>query len=124
MVKRGSYSDRRKFVRVVSDLPVQMREMNDFSNTIHNSLSHDISEGGVRISSFYFYPVNTKVKLELFLSQSLEPVKATARIVWIEQFSYQERYEIGLQFSDINEDGRYNLQDTIANSYSNREASF
>ena len=113
---QGFNVERRRFVRVASDLPVQLKRLpQDFPTSINNSLAQDISEGGLRISSFYFYPVNSKVTLEVFMRQGTEPVKAVGKVVWVEQLPYQERYRVGLEFSDINEDGRAHLKEVITN---------
>jgi len=107
---REGVRERRKFARIKSDFPVQQRLMpQGNSQRIHNSISKDLSEGGIQLSSFYFYPVNTRIMLDVFLACDEEPVHATGKVVWIEQIPYQERYKIGVQFSDVNEDSRQYL---------------
>lgn len=111
---REGVSERRKFARVQSDFPVQQRLMPQ-GNTqrIHNSISNDLSEGGIQLSSFYFYPVNSKIMIEVFLAWDEEPVHATGKVIWIEQIPHQERYRIGVEFSDLNEDNRSYLHRLI-----------
>lgn len=113
----GMMQERRRFVRVSSDLPVQLKSFpQTYPLKMHNSLCQDISEGGVKLASFYFHPIRSKVIVEIFLSETVEPVKAIGRVVWIEQFPYQDRYRLGLEFADINEDGKVHLKEIISNT--------
>ena len=102
MTLSGVVSERRKFVRVDSDFPVQLRYMKpDASMQVYNSLSQDLSEGGIQISSFYFYPVHSRMMVELYLNMYLVPVKTVGKVVWIKQLAYQDNFKVGIKFSDL-----------------------
>jgi Tfp pilus assembly protein PilZ len=102
MALSEAVSERRKFVRVYSDFPVQLRDMKPNAPVqIHNSLSQDLSEGGVQISAFYFYPVHTKMLLELHLNSDSAPVKTMGKVAWVEQLPYQEVFKIGIEFAEL-----------------------
>lgn len=107
--------ERRRFVRVSADLPVKLKQIPQNNPVqIQNAISCDISEGGVQVWSFYFYPVQSRQMLEILLSPDTEPVRSVGTVVWIRQLPYQDRYKLGIEFSEMNEDGRLNLRELIA----------
>ncbi|RKY36006.1 MAG: hypothetical protein DRP78_04700 [Candidatus Omnitrophota bacterium] len=106
-------SDRRKFVRIHSDFPIEVKQLPLTHQSVHNSLSLNISEGGVRISLFYFYPVNSKVNLTLFTAKDDLPFKALGKVSWVERVPYQERYRLGVEFVDLNDTHRNQLRRII-----------
>ncbi len=113
-LSEGFGQERRKFVRINSDLPVELKELPAYHPiNLRNLMSLDISEGGLKLSAFYFYPVNSRLIIQVFLSPKMEPVKAVGKVSWVEQVPYQDRYKIGVEFSDITEEGRYNLRNII-----------
>jgi len=114
MVVGGVVGERRTFVRVNSEFPVQLRPMHhDNPIQIHNSMSQDLSEGGMQISSFYFYPVHAKLMLELYLAIDSEPIITVGKVVWVEQVPYQDRYRVGIEFSGIEDENKTSLRHII-----------
>jgi len=117
MFYEGAVSNRRRFTRIGSDCQVQLKQLpKNFPGQIHNTLSKDISEGGLQLSSFYFYPVNSRILMEVYLSGDSEPVKTVGKVVWVEQLPYQDRYKVGIEFSDLDEEGRGHLRQVISKS--------
>ena len=115
MVVGEMVRERRKFVRVSSDYPVQLKHVpQNYPIQVHNSMSQDISEGGLQLSSFYFYPVHCKMTFEIFVSQDTEPISGVGRVVWVEQLPYQDRYKVGIEFSELNDDHRTHLRQVIS----------
>ncbi len=109
--------ERREFLRKDSDFPVQLRQMPQKSaGIIHYSMINDFSESGIQLSSFYFYPVNSKMILEIFPSHDMEPIITVGRVVWIEQVSHQEKYKVGIEFSEMNHERRVYLKQMITGS--------
>ncbi|MCK4994926.1 MAG: PilZ domain-containing protein [Candidatus Omnitrophica bacterium] len=114
MTAIGTVNERRENFRKNSEFPVQLRQIpQKNAGTIHNSMTHDFSESGVQLSSFYFYPVNSKMILELFPMHEMEPIMTVGRVVWVEQVPYQERYNIGIEFSDLNDESRVHLRQIV-----------
>lgn len=108
-------SERRKFVRVGSDFPVQLRYLKPEAPTqVHNSLSQDLSEGGLQISSFNFYPVHSKMMVELFLNIDSAPIKTVGKVVWVEQFPYQDLFKLGIEFSELSDINHTRLRECIS----------
>jgi c-di-GMP-binding flagellar brake protein YcgR len=122
MVVGDLVRERRRFVRVASDHPVQLKQVpNNYPIQVHNAMSQDISEGGIQLSSFYFYPVHSRMAFDIFLSRDSEPVQGVGRVVWIEQLPFQERYKVGFEFSELNDDSLTHLQRVIADKFSPEE---
>lgn len=116
MSMAGSAKERRRYTRVESDFPVQLRHVQQYNPTqLHNSVSCDVSVGGMQVSSFYFYPIHCKMMVEVFTSEDKESIRGIGRIVWIEQLPYQERYKIGMEFFELSEDNKAQLRKTITN---------
>ncbi len=110
---RESYLDRRRSKRVNTDFPVHLKQMPGESGTIHNSLSIDMSEQGLQLTSFYFYPVNSQLLVEVMPAPRQEIMKMSARVVWVTQLPYQERYKLGVEFSDINPEQQLELRQIV-----------
>ena len=115
MALSGAVSERRKFVRMYSDFPVQLRYMKPNAPIqVHNSLSQDLSEGGIQVSSFYFYPVHSKMMVELYLNMDAPPVKTVGKVVWVEQLAYQDIFKVGIEFSDLSVYNQSSLRELIS----------
>ncbi|MBU1044930.1 MAG: PilZ domain-containing protein [Candidatus Omnitrophica bacterium] len=118
MALSGAVCERRKFVRMYSDFPVQLKYMKP--NTpiqIHNSLSQDLSEGGLQISSYYFYPVNSQMIVELQLNADTVPIKTVGKVVWVEQLPYQDVFKLGIEFSELSVFNQKALRQLIADKF-------
>ncbi len=113
----GVLKERREFLRKNLDFPVQLRQMPQKSaGLIHNSMTHDFSESGIQLSSFYFYPVNSKMILEIFPSHDMEPIITVGKVVWVKQVPYQDKYKIGIEFSEMTHESRVYLKQMITGS--------
>ncbi len=114
MTVAGVVKERRAFPRKHAVFPVQIRQMSQQrAGIIHNSMTHDFSESGIQLSSFYFYPVNSKMIFDIFPSYNMEPILTVGRVVWVEQVPYQEKYKIGIEFSEMNQESRLYLNRLI-----------
>ncbi|MFH1061579.1 MAG: PilZ domain-containing protein [Candidatus Omnitrophota bacterium] len=104
MALSGAVSERRKFVRVYSDFPVQLSYLKpDAPKQVRNSLSQDLSEGGLQVSSFYFYPVHSAMLIELHLNKDSAPIKTVGKVVWVEQLPYQDLFKLGIEFAELSD---------------------
>lgn len=61
------------------------------------SLSRDISVSGIRIDAHDFIPVGEELQLAMRIGDAT--VEGRAKVVWIEQQRYNERFHVGLQFT-------------------------
>ena len=98
---RGPYSkERRRFKRCVSSEPVQF-EWKESGQT-DGTVAYDLSSGGIRLNFYHFVPLNTQLRLHIRLSPE-SAVECWGRVVWIERLRHMERYQIGVEFLDLEE---------------------
>lgn len=114
--------NRRRGLRADTDFSVKLKEIvHNRLPQIQNMLTRNVSETGLQLSSFNFYPVNTRLVMEASLSNKSEPVAVVGRVVWIEQLPYQERFKMGVEFSEMSEDARMQFQNTIQSFVSKKQ---
>ena len=114
--------NRRSAVRADADFLIRLKEIfNDRTPEIHDSFTKNISETGLQVSSFNFFPVNTRLMLEASLSPQTEPVNLVGRVVWIEQIAYQDRFNLGIEIPEISDDIRTQFQKTIDSAISRKQ---
>jgi c-di-GMP-binding flagellar brake protein YcgR len=101
--------EKRRFRRVDLHAPVrfQIRGLADFDNTV----SEDISEGGLAFSAPNFIPPSTALMLEVnLLSRVLHPI---GRVSWCQPFPHSTRNRLGVEFLEIDSSERGYLSDYI-----------
>lgn len=99
--------NRRRFSRFRFNASVLYQCKGD--NHSEYSLSRNVSEGGLCLDMGRFVPKGSELKLEFLLKRYVEPIKAVAKVTWIKKLPYAERYEAGLEFSDIDQSHKINL---------------
>ena len=109
MEKEGNFLEKRRFGRLSSRMAIQYRKVAGNPAAPTGSLSCDISGGGVRLSSYEFIPRATKLAVELPLEYPTKTINAPARVVWVQKKPYDDRYDLGLEFVDINSADRNDL---------------
>ena len=80
------------------------------ASRFQDSLLKDIGAGGIRLLSRNFLPVDSKVKLEFFLTPASEALQAVGKVVWIQKIPYSYQHEVGIQFLDISEMNRKRIR--------------
>ncbi len=91
---------RREHPRLRLNVPVRFGK--EESHT-QDSLTKDLGEGGVRLLSREFLPVNGKVKMEFFLSPASEALRTVGKVIWIRKLPYSYQHDVGIKFVDIPE---------------------
>lgn len=62
-------------------------------------LASDLSEGGLKVNSAYFLPLNSPMRVQMrIMSETL--VDLSGKVVWIQQLPYSDRYQIGIEFAE------------------------
>lgn len=120
MLPEGILGDRerRKFKRVSCSFPVQSACLPPgYSSLFHNLITKDISEGGIQLDSFYFYPVEHKLMFEIFWSNEAASVRTLGRVAWVREVPFQQQYNIGIEFSDLNKEQRQLIKKIIDPSF-------
>lgn len=99
--------ERRKSERIESRCPVryQFKGQPEYFDTV----TRDIGQGGLRFITSQFVPNFSEILLELSLRSSLEPVRAAGKIAWTQKLPHCDRYQVGVQFTDISNSGKKNL---------------
>ncbi|MCM8778515.1 MAG: PilZ domain-containing protein [Candidatus Omnitrophica bacterium] len=106
MVNPYFEQERRKYPRVYASIPMQFRPIGEFDKLPHDTITRDLSEGGVRFSSDKFIPVGTRIIVNVLLEGHREPLRSVAKIIWTRKQQYSDNYEVGCQFMNLPEDAR------------------
>ena len=91
--------ERRSSQRFRAYLPVRLHR----AHTPHivETLTKDISLGGIRCISEAIFPVATEVSLEIVLSTGSELLDLRGRTAWFRIVPHSEQFDVGIEFSDI-----------------------
>ena len=73
-------------------------------------LGEDISEDGMRLSSPKLFPVTSHLLLDIDLGIPTAPIRAIGRVVWAGQLAHVDRWEIGVEFSELSDEARSRLR--------------
>ena len=111
-----SISERRKFARIETSIPLQYKNLKNTEIGVIGALGQSISEGGTRFFANEFLPLATRLVLEIFVPSSPRPVKALSKVAWIRKVPTQDRYEIGNQFLDISKEDKKFISNFVASS--------
>ena len=94
---------KREFQRMRYPIPIRF---GGEASHFRDSLMKDIGAGGIRFLSRDFLPVDSKLKLEFFLTPASEALMAVGKVVWVQKLPYSYQHEVGIQFLDISEENR------------------
>jgi hypothetical protein len=115
----GSFNnrERRRYPRVLIDLPLEYRDMSD--SCLRGAILANASEGGFLIESTRDIPVGTELSITLLFPKGFELAnfKAVTKIVRKEPYCKQDRkgnqywegYQYGLEFIQILDEDRWKL---------------
>ena len=88
--------ERRRWRRLRSHLPVRYQDLR--TQRFVETLSKDISVGGVQCLTHEFLPANRELLVEIALYRGTPELKARARVAWIQQVPHADQYCMGLEF--------------------------
>ena len=83
------------------------------TSQFRDSLMKDIGAGGIRLLSRDFLAVDSRLKLEFFLTPASEALMAVGKVVWIQKLPYSYQHEVGIQFLDISEESRKRIRQFV-----------
>ena len=110
-------SERRRFSRVDFEGPVQVAELRgEGHNLLKNSFSRNISQGGMEIVSFDFYPINERVQVKVFSNCYNRLMQGVGKIVWVEQLPNQDKYRIGTEIVELSRSTYQKLKGVVEDS--------
>jgi hypothetical protein len=98
-------SEKRKFQRVATHIPVKFRRLRQTEGTdAKSTITRNLSEGGVRFKSDEFISRACRLVVELDMPMFTKPVKAISKVAWIKKSPNGEDFEIGNQFLEISKE--------------------
>lgn len=101
-----NFTEKRKFSRLNSRIPVQYKMMTEYKDALQGSVTADIGEGGIRFVAYEFIPLSVKLKVEIFFPPLSNSISAVSRVAWIRKLSCADRYDVGLEFTDLPDSNR------------------
>lgn len=103
--------ERRQSERADSRCPLryQFKGQPNFYDTI----TRDISEGGLRFITNQFIPAFAELFLEVSLRPSTEPVRAAAKVSWVQKVPHSDQYYVGAHFTELNQEHKKNISERL-----------
>lgn len=92
--------DKRQVPRYRVYQPVRLHRPG--SPQVMETLTKDLSAGGLRCITQTVLPVSTEVTLELVLAPGQEPLVARGRTMWFRSIPDSEQFDAGFAFTEIN----------------------
>lgn len=89
-------ADRRRAPRVRVYHPVRVHRLTP--TQLVETLTKDLSLGGIRCISTLPFPIGSELQLELMLFAGEEPLTVGGRTVWFQFVPSGEQYELGIAF--------------------------
>ena len=100
-------SEKRKFPRITTHIPVKYRKLGESSERKSAStITRNLSEGGVRFRAPEFVSRACRLILELDMPMFTKPVKAISKVAWIRKTVSGDDYDIGSRFLEISKADR------------------
>lgn len=92
-------TERRQWRRLRSHLPVRYQDPK--AQRFVETLSKDIGVGGLQCLTYDFLPAARELLVEIPLYHGTSPVRARARVAWIQQIPHADQYCVGLEFLSL-----------------------
>ena len=105
--------ERRRFVRVPGNLRLSYKIIPNVK--IGESITKNISEGGLRFFVNEFIPKNNFLKIRMTLGKKCFSFEILTRVAWIREDSLFARHEIGVEFINMPKETTEALVDFIKN---------
>jgi c-di-GMP-binding flagellar brake protein YcgR len=93
---------------------MQFREIGEFDKLPRDTISRDLSEGGVRFSAEKFIPTGTRLVVNIALEPRSEPVRSVVKIMWAKKQQFSDSYELGCQFMNMEETSKSRINRFIS----------
>jgi hypothetical protein len=117
--------ERRRFLRLPVDLPLEYRMMN--GSFAHGGLAVNVSEMGLLITSIRSLPVGTKLGIAVLFPKGFELAnfEVLAEVVWKDLYWEEdwEGYRYGLRFVQVFEEDHLKLKQLLGGQFQLEESS-
>ena len=114
---RPMSQERRRAARIRCVLPLRLYPPGEAK--VIQTLTKDLSEGGLRCLSPVAKPVKTLLSVEIDLGPGKKPLTLRAHTVWFQEIPHSEQFYLGIAFQDLSSHHRELLSryiDTIVSS--------
>ncbi len=108
--------DRRKHTRLNRRFPVHFRIKT--TNKFGNTLSCDVSGGGIRVMIGNFVAPKTDFMLEFGARDFFKIISAVGTVIWTKKVPHSDRYQLGMKFKEIPSKDQENITLFIQDCYS------
>lgn len=92
-------AERREFRRIKVSSPIEYKFLN--SERFVNSVTCDISEGGISFIVDGPVPIGTHLYFRARFRNRPQAIYGIARIAWSAKIPYSQQYKVGLEFREI-----------------------
>ncbi|MCM8800821.1 MAG: PilZ domain-containing protein [Candidatus Omnitrophica bacterium] len=101
--------ERRRFLRVNFKQPLRYQVLG--LGVLKNTITEDISLGGIGFINEEFIPTGTVIKLgfNVFLSY----IEVLGKIVWVQLVPYSDRYRFGVEFRNLDLKANKSISDFL-----------
>ena len=113
MENHDTVEERRRYKRIDSALSVRFRNLRNNENPILESLSKNVSEGGVCFNSNQFISLACRMILEITLPTNPKPIRAISKVAWIRKLPAGDNYQVGNQFLEITKEDKQHISQFI-----------
>ena len=99
--------ERRNRARILAYRPVRLKAPR--TPRVTETLTKDLSIGGLRCISAEPYPVTTEMNLELMLSTGDGPLTLKGKLAWFRMIPHSDQFDLGFSFIDLPPETRRRL---------------
>lgn len=112
--KGGSMSfpeEKRQYQRFEVKLPVRYQIM--CTENFANTLTCDISAGGLRVLTEEFIAPETKLVLEINFVNSSHVINTSGKVIWSQSVPHTDRYESGISFLEMTQNDQEDVLECL-----------
>ena len=92
------FIEKRRYPRVQTTLPLRYNELHGKSYSAKDTVTKNISEGGVRFQTDRFFSLACHLVVEISVPELFKPIRTISKVAWIKKLPSGTEYEIGGQF--------------------------
>jgi len=109
--------ERRQFPRLVASANVEYTLVKEKLLPENKSILKNISSGGICLIVYEKVAIGSHLSLKIYLSDINREITATGKVIWSSPFSIssdnRQRYDLGIEFVEIDESDRQQLSQHI-----------
>ena len=106
--------ERRRWARLRSHVPVRYQDTK--TQRFVETLSKDVSVGGLRCVTHEFLPASRELLVELSLRRAAPALKTRARVAWVQQIPHADQYCVGLEFLQLPQTAQEDIASYVSNA--------